>query len=107
MEFDRVYRHGDVILYKLIEAFESQDTFKNNHLVLAEGEATGHAHRLQGDFEIIEQKPIQGEVKFVVHTSALLSHEEHDKIVLEKGVYLKVSQVEYNPFTDLVKKVVD
>jgi hypothetical protein len=107
MVFTKIYRHGDVILYKLEEAFQPSDTQKQESLILAEGEVTGHLHKLVGDFEVLDYKPLGGDVKFVVNTRALLTHEEHDRIVLDRGVYLKVSQVEYNPFTDLVKRVVD
>lgn len=107
MVFNKIYRHGDVILYKLEETFQATAGKKKESLILAEGEVTGHLHKLVGDFEVVDYKPIGGDVKFVVNTTALLTHEEHDRIVLDKGVYLKVSQVEYNPFTDLVKRVVD
>lgn len=106
MEFTKIFRHGDVILYQLKEDLDFSDVVKTEKLVLAEGEATGHAHRLTGNFEVMEQLA-GGNVKFTVNTTAVLTHEEHDRIVLEKGVYLKVNQVEYDPFTDLVKKVVD
>jgi hypothetical protein len=108
MNFTKVYRHGDVILYKLDENLPATDANHNViSMVLAEGEVTGHSHKLVGDFEVLESKPLSGDLKFKVKTTAVLTHEEHDKIVLEKGIYLKVNQVEYNPFTDLVKKVVD
>lgn len=105
MEFTKIFRHGDVILYQLNEDPGSSSVEKEEKLVLAEGEATGHAHRLTGNFDVLEQ--VSGDVKFEVYTTAVLTHEEHDIIVLEKGIYLKVNQVEYDPFTDLVKKVVD
>lgn len=107
MEFTSIYRHGDIILYKLNEISDNRAIHKDEVLILAEGEVTGHAHKLQGDFELVEQDKLNGDMKFSVNTVAVLTHEEHDKIVLERGIYLKVNQVEYNPFTDLVKKVAD
>ncbi|MFN8437496.1 MAG: hypothetical protein U0V72_07630 [Cytophagales bacterium] len=107
MNFTEIYRHGDVLIYKLDQELNNVNDKVIKQLILAEGEVTGHAHRLTGDVEIIQNKPINGEMIFQVNDSAVLSHEEHDKIVLSQGVYLKVNQVEYNPFTDLVKKVMD
>ncbi len=107
MVFTKIYRHGDVILYKLEETVQATGIQKKEQLILAEGEVTGHLHKLEGDFDVLDYKPMGGDVKFVVNTTALLTHEEHDRILLDSGVYLKVSQVEYNPFTDLVKRVVD
>lgn len=104
MNFTEIYRHGDVLIYKLDQELNNVNDKVIKQLILAEGEVTGHAHRLTGDVEIIQNKPINGEMIFQVNDSAVLSHEEHDKIVLSQGVYLKVNQVEYNPFTDLVKK---
>ena len=107
MNFTEIYRHGDVLIYKLDQELKNVNDKVIKQLILAEGEVTGHAHRLTGDVEIIQNKPINGEMIFQVNDTAVLSHEEHDKIVLSQGVYLKVNQVEYNPFTDLVKKVMD
>lgn len=107
MNFTEIYRHGDVLIYKLDQELNNVNDKVIKQLILAEGEVTGHAHRLTGDVEIIQNKPINGEMIFQVNDTAVLSHEEHDKIVLSQGVYLKVNQVEYNPFTDLVKKVMD
>lgn len=107
MDFTKIYRHGDVIIYKLEQEPSLEQSATVKQLILAEGEVTGHSHRLTGSFDILQNKPISGELLFEVHSEAVLSHEEHDRIVLDKGVYLKVNQVEYNPFTDLVKKVLD
>lgn len=105
-KIERIYRHGDVILYKLQDANLENGT-KTDELVLALGEVTGHAHRLKGDVEVLERDKAGDNIKFVVKGEAVLTHEEHDTIVLERGVYLKINQVEYNPFEDIIQVVKD
>ncbi|OJJ15158.1 hypothetical protein BKI52_39520 [marine bacterium AO1-C] len=108
--FDKVYRHGDVIIFQFPEANLSAIALKKmNKVTLAYGEVTGHAHRLKGDIAVAEQIPEAGvePVLFEVQAQAVLTHEEHDTIVLERGVYLKVNQVEYDPFSDLIRAIRD
>lgn len=122
MKFEKVYRHGDVIVFKLKEQdLAGYAARKTKTAVLAYGEVTGHAHRLHGELELLEKPKNQseiivleegkalneGDILFHVLSEAVLSHEEHDRIVLEEGVYLKVNQVEYDPFHDLLVQVRD
>ncbi len=123
MKFNRIYRHGDIILFKLKEEVLEKmqqtgyaPTTKGDNaplkgikdtFVLAEGEVTGHAHRLKGKIEVLEQKVQDEQILFKVHQKTTLSHEEHATLVLEKGTYLKVQQVEYDPFNDLIVHIRD
>lgn len=108
MNFEKVYRHGDVIIFKLDEKDLPQFTSKKaTSLTLAYGEVTGHSHKLTGDLELLEAELNQDEIMFRVHTQGLLKHEEHDQIVLESGLYLKVNQVEYDPYQDLITRIRD
>ena len=109
-DFDKVYRHGDVIIFQFPKANLANATMKNAEgVILAYGEVTGHAHRLKGSIAIAENAPNTGvePVLFEVKNQAVLTHEEHDTIVLEKGVYLKVNQVEYDPFNNLITTIRD
>ena len=86
------YRHGDVILKKV----DKVKGKKLSHLILAEGEVTGHAHRItQGDAELYEEN---GTLFLHVDSeTALLTHEEHKAIELPKGDYEIIIQREYTP----------
>jgi hypothetical protein len=44
---------------------------------------------------------------FIVHDKAVVTHEEHDKIVLDKGTFYKTNQVEFNPFDNTISRVFD
>ena len=86
------YRHGDVLIKK-VDAVKGK---KLKHLTLAEGEVTGHAHRItQGEAELYEENGVL--YLHVESESALLTHEEHKEIALPKGDYEITIQREYTP----------
>ena len=74
------YQQGDVLLHKCV--FPSGLKLKakrkgNTHMVLVEGEATGHAHRIvDGDVELFEKNGVT--YLRVNSETAKLAHEEHD-----------------------------
>lgn len=68
-----------------------------SHTVLAEGEATGHQHRISdlGSAVVFEHR---GQTFLdVVADRAKLVHDEHATIVLERGAYRFWRQREYDP----------
>ncbi|HEY2342487.1 MAG TPA: hypothetical protein VGH90_05625 [Chthoniobacteraceae bacterium] len=90
-----LYRHGDVLIEKVIALPESRE--KLPHAVLAHGEMTGHSHRIA---EMTAVDVYQGleELYLDVHgESATVVHEEHEPIVLERGFYRVWRQREYSP----------
>jgi hypothetical protein len=111
MNIEKIYRHGDVIIFRLApteQPFENIPTKTVNKLTLALGEVTGHSHILEGEIEVAENENLKNsDLYFQIQNRALLSHQEHDTIVLEKGIYLKVNQVEYDPFTEITRYVMD
>lgn len=94
------FRHGDV----LIEKVDSINGKKLDHLIIAEGEVTGHAHRItKGDAELYEKDGVM--FLHVESEEALLTHEEHGPITLPKGDFKITIQREYIP--NAWKNVVD
>jgi hypothetical protein len=95
----KIYRHGDV----LIAAIESlpAEARPREGLVLAAGEITGHAHRIEteGRAELFEA----GQELFlrVLGSPARVVHEEHQPIELPPGNYRVWRQREYDPRRDL------
>lgn len=86
------YRHGDVIVTKT-NGIKGK---KLDHLTLAEGEVTGHAHRItDGDADLYEHEGVL--YLRVKSESAALTHEEHARIDLPKGDYKIDIQREYAP----------
>lgn len=107
MNIEKIYRHGDVLLFKVDNAPQASVKECVKKLTLELGEVTGHAHQLTGNVEILDAEVENGQLLFRVTEQAVLTHEEHDRIVLEKGVYLKVTQVEYDPFRDILVRIRD
>ena len=85
-------RQGDVILLS-VQQTQGQ---KLPHLTLAEGEVTGHSHRIsQGEAELYEK---DGTLYLrVVSKAATLSHEEHKAISIPQGSWMIRIQREYEP----------
>lgn len=86
-------RQGDVLL---IPTSETVKDTKLPHLTLAEGEVTGHRHRIsQGEAELYEHA---GTLYLkVLSPTALLTHEEHQQIAIPKGDWMVRIQREYEP----------
>lgn len=77
----KTVRHGDVLL-ELVEGMPEGK--KLDRKWLFEGEATGHAHRIDVG-EIFETK--DGELYLRVDKLTKVSHEEHKTVTLPKGIY--------------------
>ena len=97
-------QQGDVLITKVNVNEIKGD--KLNHLVLMEGELTGHAHRIsKGLAELFEN----GSTKYlkVLSEEAILTHEEHGTITIPKGFY-KIGRVrEYDHFAEEARNVQD
>lgn len=84
---------------------------KAKRLVLGQGEgrdATGQIkkHVLDCNSEIsFEEK--ETSIDFQLKTLGVLTHDEHAKMVFEKGNYRSYNQVEFNPFDQTVNRVFD
>lgn len=90
-----LYRHGDVLVEKVRDV--PAGASKRNHLVLAEGEMTGHAHRV-AEPKSAELWQAGSELYLrVLASSATLIHEEHGPIDLPRGDYRVWRQREYSP----------
>ena len=83
------YRHGDVIIKTGKIRGKRLD-----HLTLAEGEVTGHSHRVKGDAELYEH---EGTLFLRANDECQVVHEEHNTITLPKGDYEINIQREYEP----------
>ena len=103
-----IYRQGDVLL-KGLEAknFPTGDFKKTRSIILAEGEATGHAHVLTcapeaPEIEFLEK---DGTLYLRIAEPAPLVHEEHARITVEPGIYRVQKGREYTP--EAIRNVMD
>jgi hypothetical protein len=77
------YRQGDILLVKVDKLHEGFKKAKTN--IVAEGEITGHHHRLFGDADVMVAD--NNDMAVWVVGPAELVHEEHAAITLEPGAY--------------------
>ena len=85
-------RQGDVILIPVAQINGQQLP----HLTLAEGEVTGHSHRISdGVAKLYEKNGIL--YLQVLSETATLTHEEHQQIELPQGSWMVRIQREYEP----------
>ncbi len=86
-------RQGDVILKAVNYQIKGH---KLPHLTLAEGEVTGHSHRIaDGQAELYEKDATL--YLRVLSETATLIHEEHKAIDIPQGNWLVRIQREYEP----------
>jgi hypothetical protein len=94
-----MFRQGDVLVTRindgLPEDAKKVGPDKRGRLVLAEGEATGHAHVVQAVAATLYAAQI-GMLLQVKEQTQLL-HEEHGPIDLDPGMYKITRQREYTP----------
>lgn len=93
-----MYRQGDILIVptdgdkRRIDLSRS-DVRSVGTPVVARGEATGHAHQIEGDGELFLW---QDTVFLRSHGQTRLVHDEHDTIVIPEGEYRVVRQREYD-----------
>lgn len=86
-------RQGDVML--VLTDVIPQKAQKSDTNIVADGEVTGHHHRIVG--EDVQLYTLEGNLFAKVGQVAVLSHEEHGAIQVEPGVYRVIRQRQYNP----------
>jgi len=93
------FRQGDVFLELVAEIPANAKPMKpeNGRVVLAHGEATGHAHAIT-DVEHVTMLEVDNDIRYLdVQMEAYLRHEEHATVTLAPGKYRVVRQREYTP----------
>jgi hypothetical protein len=80
---------------------------KSLHLT-PDGDKDKHHMLSENNGIVLEETSTDGQtLTFKVKKQALISHTEHDLLVLDTGRYCKTNQVEYNPFDNTVAYVFD
>lgn len=89
------FRHGDVLVEQVAKI--PGDAVRRNHLTLAEGELTGHSHRVAEIGAAVLYETGLDRYLHVTGERATLIHEEHGPITLTTGFYRVWQQREYSP----------
>ena len=90
----RQYRQGDVLI---VDATLPEGLNRRNDLVVAYGEATGHAHRFTDESAVALYDAPDGDMFADIREKTALVHDEHDSITLAPGTYRIRRQREYTP----------
>jgi hypothetical protein len=94
------YRQGDVLLVAVPAVLRDARPLprERGRIVLALGEATGHAHAIADpQAALLETELQQRFLNVLAEGGVLLRHEEHDPILLPRGAYQVRRQREYVP----------
>ena len=90
-----MYRHGDILLVPVPSVpQDARREDRNGNLVVAQGEATGHSHRIE-DERAERWLTSRREAFLVLPVAAEIRHEEHRTLTLPPGTYRVVRQREY------------
>ncbi|SRR5581483_6102020 len=95
------YRHGDLLLLQVDPPERADLVERGPAVVLARGEATGHAHVLtaaepEAEVQILKVPGLE-DLVIDLKTGAVLSHEEHATLHIPAGYYQLRRQREYAP----------
>jgi hypothetical protein len=98
-------QQGDVTFRPVPNKEHNPAAQRGGRIVLAEGEATGHAHVVEDDeAELIRE----GERLLLSLTRpATVTHEEHKPITLEPGLWEVWRVSEYDYFSQMARTVAD
>lgn len=102
----RIYRHGDVLIRQIAELPKGERS-EVTTTVLAEGEATGHKHRLTCAEAFAVMQGFEEKKYFELRAPATLTHEEHSALSIEPGAYEIGIETEFDYFEEAMRRVVD
>jgi hypothetical protein len=95
-----MYRQGDVLIVpiEMLPADLEPVAREGRSIVLARGEATGHAHVITDERAIVPRPEAGGDFHACIRRKPIaLEHDEHDAIAIPPGEYRIVRQREYTP----------
>ncbi len=99
----KTIRQGDVLLQE-IKKINTKKQIGKDKFTLAYGEKTGHHHDIIGNLKVFETP--QKQILLEVERPSMLTHQEHQHIKIEPGLYKVVIQREYT-LLDEVQHVID
>jgi len=96
---------GDVILVKIDSVPLGKKVEKKQRgFVLAEGEATGHAHCVLDEINLVEK---DGTLYIGANEDFTITHEEHHQVTVPAGNYEVRIAKEYDHFAEEARNVAD
>jgi hypothetical protein len=77
---------------------------EGEHVSASTGQMIKHVLHSKED---IEYDVTDDCIKFLLKGTGVLTHDEHDRMVFEKGSYRSYNQVEFNPLNQSISRVFD
>lgn len=100
-------QQGDVLMHKVNSIPQNAERKRVcGRIVLAEGEATGHAHAIV-DVAECELYTLADALFVKVGAPVTVTHEEHDTVTLDRGVWRVAIVREYDHFAEEARRVID
>lgn len=103
-----LYQQGDILIERAEEIPDKIDAIppKNGRYILAEGEATGHAHAVTEDILLFKKNSTE-DLYCIADDYFTLRHEEHKPITIPPGLYVVRHVREYDYFkVDKNKRII-
>jgi len=104
----KIYRHGDLLI-RQVKKIPCAIRLDTN--IIAEGEVTGHNHKLYGSHQVygthIENPRVIVPTYFQAKEEISLKHQEHNTLKISKGLYEILHEREYDPFKNIQQEVGD
>lgn len=102
-----IYQQGDVLVQKVRSIPEEAVEVRRGRrgFVLAEGEVTGHAHRVKDEIRLYRGE--DGMMYLKADNPFTLLHEEHKSIRFTPGVYKAWKVREYDHIEEAIRQVAD
>jgi hypothetical protein len=100
-----IYRHGDLGIAPIAKFPENLIEVGGDGFVLAVGKTTGHGHVIvkeRPESEIKVYKDSEGRHYLKIEKgNAVITHEEHEPMVLQPGIYIQDIQREFDGLEEL------
>jgi len=101
----KYFQQGDVLVF-CVDEIPAEAIKQIGAVVLAEGETSGHAHRVL-DIEAVALSKMAARIFLEVFSETPLTHEEHGTIQLPPGKYEVRKVREYDHFAEEAREVRD
>ena len=101
-----IYQQGDVLI-ESVEKIPRKAKLKKGRCVLAEGEATGHAHVIKEKRGAKLFEGDTGELFLELSKEVTVTHEEHGAVTVAPGKYRIRKIREYDHFAEEAREVID
>ena len=105
----KLYRHGDLLIKQIDHIPLIAKPLSTS--IIAEGEITGHNHKLYGSHQVYGTNPKNPRIieptYFQAKEEISLKHQEHATLKIKKGNYVIMHEREYNPFKNIQEEVLD